>query len=282
MAARLRTGSWIRARVRRPAATLRACRSRGAQMERHLGGMIVARAGLSRDIKSPFELNRLSQCSVSSRDRLRTALKHREPDRIPPDFGSTDVTGIHVTCVAALRDYYGLPRGPAKVYEPFQMLGAIDDDLCAALGLEVIGVFPRKTKFRRSRHELERFGTFAASKCWCPAISKQHTSPNGDILVYPQGDLTAAPSGRMPVGSPSSTSSSGSRKSTKKRLTRRTTWKNSDRWRGRPGPYRALPARCGGERPRYRGVFGWQVVRRRRAGARAGPEEPESIRDGAE
>jgi hypothetical protein len=78
---------------------------------------------------------------------LRTALEHREPDRIPLDFGSTNVTGIHVSCVAALRDYYGLAPGPVKVYEPFQMLGWIDDDLHAAMGLDVTGVFPRKTNF---------------------------------------------------------------------------------------------------------------------------------------
>src|ERR1039458_9226420 len=48
-------------------------------------------------------INRLlSETSVSSRDRLRTALEHREPDRIPLDFGSTAVTGVHVSCVAAL------------------------------------------------------------------------------------------------------------------------------------------------------------------------------------
>jgi hypothetical protein len=72
---------------------------------------------------------------------LRTALEHREPDRIPPDFGSTNVTGIHVSCVAALRGYYGLPPGPVKVYQPFPMLGWIDDGLRAAMG-PGIGVHP--------------------------------------------------------------------------------------------------------------------------------------------
>src|ERR1017187_7564313 len=57
-------------------------------------------------------INRLlSKTSVSSRDRLRIALDHREPDRIPLDFGSTAVTGIHVNCVAALREHYGLTQG---------------------------------------------------------------------------------------------------------------------------------------------------------------------------
>ena len=88
----------------------------------------------------------LSQASVSSRDRLRTALDHREPDRMPIDFGSTAVTGIHVSCVAALRDYFGLEKareGARAVPDA----GLVDDDLRAAIGIDIVGVFPRKTMF---------------------------------------------------------------------------------------------------------------------------------------
>jgi hypothetical protein len=89
----------------------------------------------------------LSQTGASSRERLRAALNHREPDRVPLDFGSTTVTGMHVSCVAALRRHYGLGQGPVKVHEPFQMLGLVEDDLRAAMGLDVTGVFPRVGKF---------------------------------------------------------------------------------------------------------------------------------------
>jgi len=40
---------------------------------------------------------------TDSRRRVADALRHRQPDRVPIDFGSTSVTGIHVECVAALR-----------------------------------------------------------------------------------------------------------------------------------------------------------------------------------
>ena len=49
--------------------------------------------------------------STASRQRVLDALAHRQPDRVPVDFGSTAVTGIHVICVAALRDHYGLEHG---------------------------------------------------------------------------------------------------------------------------------------------------------------------------
>ena len=53
---------------------------------------------------------------MTSRDRLAQALNHKEPDRVPVDFGGTAVTGIHVNIVAALRDHYGLGRRPVKVH----------------------------------------------------------------------------------------------------------------------------------------------------------------------
>src|ERR1035438_3223787 len=80
---------------------------------------------------------------TASRERLVAALSHKEPDSIPIDFGGPSVTGIHVSCVAALRDYFGLERRPVRVHEPSQMLGLVDEDLQDAMGVDVTGGFPR-------------------------------------------------------------------------------------------------------------------------------------------
>jgi hypothetical protein len=142
----------------------------------------------------------LSKTSVSSRDRLRQALSHREPDRIPLDFGSTAVTGVHVSCVDALRRHFALPPAPVKVHEPYQMLGLVEDDLRAAMGLDVTGVFPRKTMFGTSAPTWKEWN-FRGLDVLVPADFRISTQPNGDILIYPEGDLTAPPSARMPLGS---------------------------------------------------------------------------------
>ena len=76
---------------------------------------------------------------MTSRERLHNALAHHDGP-IPIDFGSTGVTGMHVTCVAALRRHYGLPEDPVKVIEPYQMLGEIAPDLAAAIGVDTVGV----------------------------------------------------------------------------------------------------------------------------------------------
>ena len=62
---------------------------------------------------------------MTSHERVLAALSHSSPDRVPLDFGSTGVTGIHVSCVAALRDWFGLEKRLVKVHEPYQMLGLV-------------------------------------------------------------------------------------------------------------------------------------------------------------
>jgi uroporphyrinogen decarboxylase len=79
---------------------------------------------------------------LNSRERVLAALGHREPDRIPFDLGSTQVTGIHVVAYARLRDYLGLPRVEPKLCDTIQQLAMPDDDVVERLGVDVRGLFP--------------------------------------------------------------------------------------------------------------------------------------------
>src|ERR1035441_1019246 len=85
--------------------------------------------------------------TLTSRERVLASLSHRQPDRIPIDFGGTSVTSLHVSCVAALRDYFGLEKRLVKAYEPYQMLGIMDEDLKQAMGVDVEGLYRPKTSF---------------------------------------------------------------------------------------------------------------------------------------
>mgnify|MGYP006312642665 CR=1 FL=1 len=82
---------------------------------------------------------------MTSRERVRKALEHQQPDRVPVGFGASAVSGMHVTCVAALREYYGLERHPVKVIDPHQMLGEIEEDLKEALHIDVEGILAPNT-----------------------------------------------------------------------------------------------------------------------------------------
>jgi uroporphyrinogen-III decarboxylase len=135
---------------------------------------------------------------MTSRERVLASLDHREPDRVPVDFGTTAVTGMHASAVAALREYYGLEKRPVKVHEPYQMLGWIDEDLKEVLGLDVDGVFPPKTLFGFRNEKWKEWRMPDGLEVLVPEDFRVTVDANGDTLIYPEGDLTAAPSGRMP------------------------------------------------------------------------------------
>jgi hypothetical protein len=135
--------------------------------------------------------------SASGRDAVACALNHRAAGRIPVDFGSTAVTGIHVSCVAALRERYGLERRPVKIHEPYQMLGLLEDDLQRAMGIDVEGVFPRNTMFGFPIEDWKPW-IFQGVEVLVPADFNTTAGQNGDTFIYPQGDTSVAPSGRMP------------------------------------------------------------------------------------
>jgi uroporphyrinogen decarboxylase len=79
---------------------------------------------------------------MNGRERILTALDHREPDRVPFDLGSTQVTGIHSVAYIALRNRLGLPAVTPVICDDIQGLALPDDDLLASLGVDVRGLFP--------------------------------------------------------------------------------------------------------------------------------------------
>jgi hypothetical protein len=136
--------------------------------------------------------------TMTSRERLAAALNHRPPDRIPVDFNGTAVTGMHVKCVIGLRGHYGLEKRLVKVHEPYQMLGWIDDDLQAALGLDVEGVYGPETMFGFRNENWKPWLMDDGTEVLVSENFRVTRDANGDTLIYPKGDLTAPPSGRLP------------------------------------------------------------------------------------
>lgn len=141
----------------------------------------------------------MTTAQLTSRDRLIATLNHQQPDRVPIDFGGTAVTGIHASCVAALRDHYGLEKRPVRVHEPYQMLGLVEDDLGEAMGLDVVGTFARNTMFGFPAERWKEW-RFNGLDVLVPGDFNVTTDANGNTLIYPEGDTTVPPSARMPSG----------------------------------------------------------------------------------
>ncbi|MFH1743650.1 MAG: uroporphyrinogen decarboxylase family protein [bacterium] len=136
---------------------------------------------------------------MTSKEIVSHALNHRQPERVPLEFGATATTGMHVTCVAALRNCYGLEKRPVKVHEPYQMLGWIDEDLMQVMGLDVDGVYPRCTLFGFPNENWKPWRLRNGLDVLVSEYFKTTVNQHGDTFIYPQGDTSAPPSGRMPA-----------------------------------------------------------------------------------
>ena len=82
---------------------------------------------------------------MNSRERLKTALNHKEPDKIPFDLGGTVLTSIHINAYENLRRYLGLPATETQVMDIFQQIAIVDEDMRVQLGSDVRNVAPRSS-----------------------------------------------------------------------------------------------------------------------------------------
>ena len=74
---------------------------------------------------------------MNSRERVKRALDHKEPDRIPFDFGGTALTSISRFNYNNFRVALGLPAVTPKVMDVFQQNVLMDEDMVNLLECDV-------------------------------------------------------------------------------------------------------------------------------------------------
>jgi len=139
---------------------------------------------------------------VTSRERVRAALNHQQPDRVPVDFGGTFETSIAVSTDYYLRQALGLdgPDDRVKVVEPYQMLGEIKDDLRDKMSVDTTALYNYVTAFGYELKDWKPWTTFDGARVLVPDLFNTEPDEKGDIYMYPQGDRSAAPSAVIPNG----------------------------------------------------------------------------------
>ncbi len=107
---------------------------------------------------------------MNSRERVRAALDHRPPDRVPVDLGGSIVTGINAMAYARLKRHLGL-AGPAKVASVVLLLAEVEPAIIRRWGLDVLPV-PRY---------------WAAPEVPLSGRWREHPLPDGTPALFPQG-----------------------------------------------------------------------------------------------
>ena len=74
----------------------------------------------------------------TARERVLATIEHREPDRVPSDFGGMRSTGIMAVAYNRLRQELGLEPKPARMYDLVQQLSVPDDDVLDRFHVDVV------------------------------------------------------------------------------------------------------------------------------------------------
>jgi hypothetical protein len=78
------------------------------------------------------------------------------------------------------------------------MLGLVEDDLKNSMGIDTDAVYPVKTIFGFANYDWRPWKTPQGLEVLVSKDFRTTIDEKGDILIYPEGDKSAPPSGRMP------------------------------------------------------------------------------------
>ena len=85
---------------------------------------------------------------MNHRQRVLTAIRHQEPDRVPIDLGGTIDSTIMAIAYKELRKQLGLGPGRIRVADVYQQVVVVEEDVREALGLDVRVIFDEPNEWR--------------------------------------------------------------------------------------------------------------------------------------
>ena len=131
---------------------------------------------------------------MNGRERLRAALAHREPDRVPVDMGATPSSGISAVAYAKLIEHAGL-AGTTDVYDVVQQLAQPSDEFLDRFGIDVVDV---GRAFGREDRDWYAITLADGRPARYPAWFRPEAQGDGSFTArHPDG----TPIARMPQGS---------------------------------------------------------------------------------
>ncbi|MGA2865540.1 MAG: uroporphyrinogen decarboxylase family protein [Verrucomicrobiota bacterium] len=131
--------------------------------------------------------------SLTSRQRVRMALNHEAPDRVPVDLGASRITGISAIAYRRLLQHLGLPE-EVRVYDIKQQLADPSPAVLARLGADVLSLHRLAPTTGMSFLALDRWkpGRLTdGSPCLLPAACEEIVAADGQFQVLWQGETYA-------------------------------------------------------------------------------------------
>lgn len=135
---------------------------------------------------------------MNSRERVRTALSHREPDRVPIDLGGSLVTGINAVAYHRLRRHLGIDGQPVKVANIILQLAEVEEPVRRRFGVDVIELPPLEPLPGVRNTRWKPWTLPDGSPALISADFEPEITERGDVLIR-------APDGSVPNWMPAGT-----------------------------------------------------------------------------
>lgn len=134
---------------------------------------------------------------ITSKERIIEALNHREPDRVPIDFGGMRSTGIHAIAYRKLKEYLGLSDTSVKIYDVFQQLALVEEEVRKSMHSDVVELKRLDGGFDTRIDEWIEFDLFEdGGRYLLPAGFDPVTLADGSRVIMNDGRIVAS----MPKG----------------------------------------------------------------------------------
>ena len=133
---------------------------------------------------------------MNSRERVLSALNHREPDRVPIDLGGTRQSGIAASAYHKLKGHLGLDT-PTRVFDLYQMLAEIERPVMERFGADLVGLNRPAVTFGIRNEDWKPWQLFDGTPVEVPCGFDPVTERNGDLLLL---GSDGSPMARMPHG----------------------------------------------------------------------------------
>jgi len=116
---------------------------------------------------------------LNSRERVISALEHKEPDRVPVDLGGMRSTGIMGIAYNKLKSYLGIKRGRTRIYDWIQQLAEPETEILEIVGADVLPVSVLISRPKRWRKSTLPDG----SPCEFPESFLPEVLPDGSKII---------------------------------------------------------------------------------------------------
>lgn len=113
---------------------------------------------------------------MTPRERVIKALNHEQPDRIPLDLGGTESSGMTGIAYNRLRSYLGLGRGKTRIFDVYQQVAEIENDVRDLLQVDTIPLLIEPAGWKP-------FELPDGSPCRIPEKWNPKREDNGDLVV---------------------------------------------------------------------------------------------------